>query len=182
MKKRVTALLLSAVMVVSTLALTACGGSEAALKGNYESGSVEEYTYGGMVLGTNANSWDLKLYDDGTYEMVVAQVTIMSEMAGGVTNYTVYGTYTDGSVADGYHSVELSAAERIVYGSYSTLGGYAFDYDTDVDTEFIIPGGDDVAIAKDAFISELGHGAATTIYIAQDAQGADTCHFEFEMK
>ena len=182
MKKRVTALLLCALMAVSTLALTACGGGEATLKGNYESGSVEEYLYGGTPLGTNANSWDLKLYDDGTYEMVFTQITIMSEMAGGVTNYTVYGTYTDGTVADGYHSVELSAAERIVYGSYSTLGGYAFDYDTDVDTEFIIPGGDDVAIEKDAFISELGHGEATTIYIAQDAEGADTCHFEFEMK
>ncbi|MBQ2901464.1 MAG: hypothetical protein IJE49_06400 [Agathobacter sp.] len=182
MKKRITALLLCAVMVVSAFALTACGGKEATLKGNYESGAMGDYLYGGMKLGTTTTSYDLKLYDDGSYELVVAEIVIMSEMAGGVTNFTVYGTYEDGTVADGYHSVKLSAAERIVYGSYSTLGGYAFDYDTDVDTEFIIPGGDDVAIAKDKFISELGYGKETTIYIAQNAEGADTCHFEFEMK
>lgn len=182
MKKKFTVILLCVLMVMSTLALTACGGGEAQLKGNFESGLVEEYVYGGTPLGTNATSWDVKIYDDGSYEMTITQITIMSEMAGGVTNYTLYGTYTDGTVADGYHSMELSKPERIVYGSYSTLGGYAFDYDTDVDTQFIIPGGDDVPIDKEAFIAGLGHDKAVTIYIAQDAEGKDTCHFEFEMK
>lgn len=182
MKRKLTAVLLCALMAFSSLLLTACGGSEATLVSNHACGLVEEYTYGGTPMGTTSKSWDLKLYDDGSYEMVVSDVTIMSEMAGGVTTYTVYGTYTDGSVADGYHSMELSVPERIVYSSYSTLGGYAFDYNSDVDTEFIIPGGDDVPMPLNEFLAGLGHGSATTIYITQNAEGADTSHFEFEMK
>lgn len=182
MKKKFLA---TALCVVMSVGLMACGGSSSssAKVANIATGSSSgDYEYGGAVLGTEYDVSTLTLYENGTYELVDSWITDMGGVIGGTTSSTVYGTYKKGETTDGYIPVELSAATRIVYASNSTLGGYAFDYDTDTDTEFIIPGGDDVAIDKDSFISQLGYGETKTVYIGTNSDGAENCMLTFELQ
>lgn len=178
MKKRLVALILCGVMTMGVLA--GCGSSSANLAGVYATSAAGEYEYGGAVLGTECDGYDLKLYSDNSYVLTVTTTTIMSDTAAGVISTTVYGTYTKEDASNGYVPVTLSAASRIVYASNSTLGGYAFDYDTDEDTEYIIPGGDDSIIDKNTFIEQLGYSGETTVYIALDSSNNETSTLSFE--
>lgn len=168
--------------VVMALGIVACGSSNSSAKiANIATGSsMGDYEYGGTVLGTEYDVSTLTLYEDGTYELIDSWITDMSGVIGGTTSSKVYGTYKKGEATNGFVPIELSAATRVVYASNSTLGGYAFDYDTDIDTDFIIPGGDDTAIDKATFISELGYGETRTVYISTNVDGAENCMLMFE--
>ena len=176
MRKKFLALLLCLVVAFT---MVGCGSSSAKIASTYAYSAISDFVYGGTVMGTNTDAYVLTLYSDNSYEMTMTQVTNMSGTDAGTTSIASFGTYKKGASADGYLSIELTAASRLVYNSFSTLGGYAFDYDTDTTTEFIIPGGDDVAIDKAAFMTQLGYNESRTVYIALDTENKETCHMEF---
>lgn len=176
MKNKLLILMVSAVLVLS---LAGCGTSGPELTGNYAGGGMSEFKYGDSVLGMNYSTSDIQLFDDNTYEMTESTIIDMGGTAAGTTIVTSYGEYVKGETSDGYVELTLKAPNRLVYASYSTLGGFAFDYDTNVDTDFIIPGGDDVAIDKDSFFEELGYTADNTLYIVLDSNNNETCQVEY---
>lgn len=178
MKKRVVAMVLGLVLAVGSL--TGCGAKEAQLVGSYTSATSTELEYGGTVLGNNYGSYALHLFDDNTYTMTYTDVAVISDALGGSTAITSYGTYEKGESADGYLSVTLSAADRLVYDSYSTMGGYSMGYDTNVDETYIIPGGDDSEISKQEFMEQLGYASPTNIKVVLNSSNAETSQFEIQ--
>ncbi len=175
MKKKIALVL---ALAVAMLSLVGCGSSAAKLSGSYAYGTMSEYSYAGTVMGNQYDVYSINLLDDGSYEMTYTNNVDMGGVIAGTTTMTTYGTYTKGSAADGYIDVVLKAPTRMIYNSYSTLGGFAFSYDTDTDTEFVIPGGDDTAISKADFLNQLGYGQDRTVYIVLDSNNQETCHIE----
>lgn len=171
-------LFMVAVVAVMLVALAGCGSSGSKLAGSYANGSMKEYEYGGTVMGMTYDTYSINIYDDNTYAMTFTNLVDMGGVAAGTTTITSYGSYKKGASADGFVELTIDVPTRMIYNSYSTLGGFAFDYDTDKDTEYIIPGGDDQAITKDEFMNQLGYSSAKTFYIALDSTNAETCHLE----
>ena len=179
-KKLLMALTCIAVLSLSIGVMTGCGEKKVSMKNQAICSTIADYEYGGTVLGTDETTYLLHLMDDGSYSMTVTTLTNMGGMVLGSTGYVSYGTYERGGVTDGKEAISLSVPTRVVYSSQSSMGGYAFDYDTDVDTEFIIPGGDDTAMSKAAFIEGIGFGETKTVYIIQNSVGAATCQMTFD--
>jgi len=178
--KKISILMVCAVMILS---LVGCGGGGSSqLSGSYANGSMEEYFYGETPMGMNYLTYSINTYENNTYEMTYTEVTDMHGVAAGTTTITTYGTYSKGTAADGFVEMTLEAPERMIFNSYSTLGGYAFDYDTDTDEEYILPGGDDVPMSKDEFTSLLGYNASRNVYIALDSSNNETCQIELNQE
>ncbi len=172
--------ILSIVMIALTvLSLTGCSAKKVELVGNYANGLKEEYLYQGTPMGFNYKSTSVKVFSDETYEMSVTETIDMFGTVAGTTVTTSYGTFTKGEGVDGFLEMTLSAASRVVYASYNSLGGFAFEYDTDVDTAFIIPGGDDSTLTKDEFIVGLGLDKEKVAYIVLDSSNNESSHLEF---
>ena len=106
----------------------------------------------------------------------MTEATYAYEMLLAHTSVTTYGTYTMGDSSDGYTSCELSEASRILYNSYSDVGGYNLSYDTDsVDSYPVeLPGG--VMTEKEDFFGQFG--AQRTVYI----DDASTSVMTFEVQ
>lgn len=176
MKKAIITMLIGA----ATLGLVGCGSSEAKMTGSYTNAISSDLEYGGTVLGKNYDAYALYLYDNNTYTLTYTDTSVISDTVGGTTAITTYGTYEKGEASDGYANVTLKAADRVVYDSYSTMGGYSMSYDTTVDESYIIPGGDDTSITKEEFVSQLGYAEDKTVYIVLDSSNAETCQFTFD--
>ena len=142
------------------------------MTGVYIYGEDKESPYG----GTDYDEYELTLYADGSYEMTMTEATYAYEMLLAHTSVTTYGTYTMGDSSDGYTSCELSEASRILYNSYSDVGGYNLSYDTDsVDSYPVeLPGG--VMTEKEDFFGQFG--AQRTVYI----DDASTSVMTFEVQ
>ena len=131
-----------------------------AAKGSvYIFGEDKENSYG----GTDYDEYQLTLKEDGTYEMVMTEATFAYDMLLGHTSVTTYGTYEKGDSSDGATACKLSEATRIVYNSYSDVGGYNLSYDTDSIDEYPIelPGG--IMTEKEDFFAQ--YGAERTAYL-----------------
>ena len=131
-----------------------------AAKGNvYIFGEDKENSYG----GTDYDEYQLTLKEDGTYEMVMTEATYAYNMLLAHTSVTTYGTYEKGDSSDGATACKLSEATRIVYNSYSDVGGYNLSYDTDSIDEYPIelPGG--IMTEKEDFFAQ--YGAERTAYL-----------------
>ena len=175
-KNKVVVLVIVAVIVgllVGGLGVKFLGGSKSsgnagnsaasdagAAKGSvYIFGEDKENSYG----GTDYDEYQLTLKEDGTYEMVMTEATFAYDMLLGHTSVTTYGTYEKGDSSDGATACKLSEATRIVYNSYSDVGGYNLSYDTDSIDEYPIelPGG--VMTEKEDFFAQ--YGAERTAYL-----------------
>ena len=131
-----------------------------AAKGSvYIFGEDKENSYG----GTDYDEYQLTLKEDGTYEMVMTEATYAYNMLLAHTSVTTYGTYEKGDSSDGATACKLSEATRIVYNSYSDVGGYNLSYDTDSIDEYPIelPGG--IMTEKEDFFAQ--YGAERTAYL-----------------
>lgn len=177
---------LAPIACVAALTLTAgmmtgCGTTKEVKMVNQAAyATIGDFEYGGSKLGTEETTYYLQLMDDETYTMTVTALTNMSGNVLGSTVYVNYGTYEKGEVTDGSEEVTLKAPTRVTYASQSTMGGYAMDYDTAVDTEYIIPGGDDSVVDKDTFLEGIGCDADQTVYIVQDTEGKATCQMTLD--
>ena len=124
-----------------------------AAKGNvYIFGEDKGNSYG----GTDYDEYQLTLKEDGTYEMVMTEATYAYNMLLAHTSVTTYGTYEKGDSSDGATACKLSEATRIVYNSYSDVGGYNLSYDTDSIDKYPIelPGG--IMTEKEDFFAQYG--------------------------
>ena len=171
MKKMLNMVMLVAIL---TMTLVGCADNTPELVETYANGDTWEYIYGDTVMGSTYGATSVETYSDDTYAMKYTEVIDMGGMAAGTTVITAYGSYVKGETKDGFIDLILEAPTHLIYDSYSTLGGYAFDYDTNIDTEFIIPGGDDVAMDKDTFLSRLDYTESKTLYIALDSNNNET--------
>ena len=181
MKKRIlSAIACVAMLALTTGMMTGCGSKEAKLENQAVCSTIEDFEYGGKTLGTDESTYLLRLMDDDKYTMTVTTLTNMGGSVLGSTGYVTYGTYERGEVSDGAEEINLKAPAKVVYSSQSTMGGYAFDYDTDVDTEYVIPGGDDSKVDKAAFLEAIGCNADQTVYIIEDTEGVATCQLTFD--
>lgn len=182
MKKKAAGIIACAAALTLTVGMmTGCGSTkEAKLVNQGTCATIGDYEYGGTVLGTEETTYYLQLMDDKSYEMTVNKLTNMDGNLAGTIAYVTYGTYEKGEVTDGNEEIMLKAPTRVTYASQSTLGGYAFDYDTDVDKEFIIPGGDDSTMDKAAFLTGIGCDSDQTVYIVEDTEGNATCQMTFD--
>lgn len=173
-------ILLGLLVLLTVVGLTACQKAEVKeLVGNYAHGSFSDYSYDGAVMGKTYQTIALHVYSDGNYEMTTTELVNMFDMVGGTTTITAYGTFTKADAVDGFAEVTLEAPTRVIYASYSNLGGFVFGYDTDKDESYIIPGGDDQAMSKDEFLTALGYSAPKTVYVVLDSSNNETAHFEF---
>ena len=95
--------------------------------------------------------------------MVMTEATYAYNMLLAHTSVTTYGTYEKGDSSDGATACKLSEATRIVYNSYSDVGGYNLSYDTDSIDEYPIelPGG--IMTEKEDFFAQ--YGAERTAYL-----------------
>ncbi len=74
--------------------------------------------------------YQLKLFTDGRYELVKTEGAHGYEMLLGITTIMTTGTYENGEAVDGLIPCKLTA-DRIIYNSYSDLGGYNITIDTE---------------------------------------------------
>lgn len=182
MKKK----LLSPISCIAALTLTAgmmtgCGTvKEAKMENQAICSTIGDFEYGGTTLGTEESTYYLQLMDDKTYEMTVTKMTNMSGSVLGVIGYVTYGTYEKGQVTDGSEEITLKAPTRVTYSSQSTMGGYAMDFDTAVDTQYIIPGSDDSIVDKATFLESIGCNVDQIVYILHDTQGKATCQMTLD--
>ena len=168
-KNKVVVLVIVAVIVgllVGGLGVKFLGGSKSS--GNAAGGaSADAATTGASVYiygedkensygGTDYDEYQLTLNEDGTYEMVMTEATYAYNMLLAHTSVTTYGTYEKGDSSNGATPCTLSEASRIVYNSYSDIGGYNLSYDTDSIDEYPIelPGG--IMTEKEDFFAQYG--------------------------
>lgn len=172
--------ILGLLVLFMVFGLAACQKAEVKeLVGNYANGSFSDYSYDGAVMGKTYATIALHIYSDGNYEMTTTELVNMFDMVGGTTTITVYGTYTKADTVDGFAELTLEAPIRVLYASYSNLGGFVFGYDTDKDESYIIPGGDDQSMTKEEFLNALGYSVSKTVYVVLDSSNNETAHFEF---
>lgn len=171
-KKSTVAILVAVAVVVGVLLGGACvglflrdtsdGASETVqISGIYIYGQAVDNDYDDQTL----EEYELTLYEDGTYKMTKTEAMQGYSMILGHNTITSFGTYTMGESADGYQACDLSEAERILYNSFSDIGGYNLSHDTDT-AEFPVelPGG--VMTEKEDFWSQFG--AAKTVYLDEE--------------
>lgn len=176
-RKRVLVLGMAAMM---TMGLAACGGTEKPSDADTTEEKTEEtaaaaeidsiYVYGEATPNaqdsTDVNIYELKLMDDGTYVMTKTIGGQGYGMLLGTTTVTITGTFENGEATDGMIPCELSKADRILYNSYSDMGGYNTFIDSEAASYPVeIAGGEQVDEAAffDAF------GPETTVYLTEDS-------------
>ncbi|MEE0106222.1 MAG: glycoside hydrolase family 3 N-terminal domain-containing protein [Lachnospiraceae bacterium] len=127
--------------------------------GVYIYGEDKDNSYG----GTDYDEYQLTLNEDGTYEMTMTEATYAFDMLLAHTSVTTYGTYEKGDSSDGATACKLSEANRIIYNSYSDVGGYNLSYDTDTVSEYPVelPGG--IMTEKEDFFNQCG--PQRTVYL-----------------
>ncbi|MBQ2089142.1 MAG: glycoside hydrolase family 3 protein [Lachnospiraceae bacterium] len=159
------------VVIAVVLSLIVGIGATKLIGGSNGSGSAaiqKVYVYGETVdneyNGSNYNEYELTLYEDGTYKMTMTTATYAYSMVLGHTSVTTFGEYTLGSSKDGFTSCDITVANRIIYNSYSDVGGYNISYDTadeKISYPVELPGG--AMTEKDDFWAM--YGAARTALI-----------------
>ena len=168
---KLAAKVFSLVMVVMALvALTACSQKEATLESSHAFSETTPFEYGGTRLGDNHESYLVNLYSDGTYSLVYSKVTILGGTNGGVTIWESFGKYVKGGAADGFLELTLEQATRAVYTSYSTLGGYAFAYDSaSVEDWSTVELGGGIMVGDEATF--LSNAPERTFFVVLNTQG-----------
>ena len=140
----VVALLLGIGGGVMVSRMTAAPGGDAPVTGAAE--IVRTSIYGEIAGNTNNDNdyveYELTLYADNTYKFTSTRAINGYSMLLGNTVVSAYGTYTMGESVDGTTACNLSEATRILYTSYSDVGGYNMSYDTNTLTYPVeLPGG-----------------------------------------
>ncbi|MEC9484852.1 MAG: hypothetical protein UMR38_03120 [Candidatus Izemoplasma sp.] len=131
MKKGFKRFLMAFVVLGAIFTLAACGNEEAAtLESSHTYSDTVPFEYQGTVLGDTHSVYLVNLYSDGTYKVVNTSVSIIGGANGGSTVWEYYGTYEKGEAVDGFIPLTLNDPTRAIYTSYSTMGGYAFNYDS----------------------------------------------------
>ena len=134
-KKQIVVILAVAALVVGlgvgALVMHFVGGSSG---GGTAATTEGIYVYGEAAGNDNNDNdyveYELTLYTDGTYKLTTTTASCGYSMLLGNTVTTAYGTYTKGASSDGSTPCELSEATRIIYNSYSDVGGFNMSYDT----------------------------------------------------
>ena len=178
-KKQIVAILAAVALLVGlgvgALVMHLAGGSAQGGSGDEVEGV---YLYG-EVAGNDTNDndyveYELALYKDGTYKLTTSRASCGYSMLLATTVSTAYGTYTKGESANGETPCELSEATRIVYNSYSDVGGFNISYDTDTIESYPINMPGDVMMEKADFWAE--YGPARTVML----DDASTCKMTME--
>lgn len=151
-----------------------CAASLASCGNNASAASVKELYAGGETSAgviaaiTNYTSLQLELMSDNTYVYNKFSNSGMGTTVAGITNVTTYGSFAKGTSSDGYTPITLKAATRVVFDSFSDLGGYATAFDTDTNTTYPVDVGNNVKYdSKEAVLA--AYGAEITVY-AQDGR------------
>ncbi|ERJ12263.1 hypothetical protein [Haloplasma contractile] len=171
-------LLLAMLGVMLTLA--ACSSEEEAkITDSYVYSETAPYEYQGAEIGSTVESYRLNLYDDGTYNMVRTGVTVISGSNAGTTVWESFGTYEKGDKVDGFTSLTLSDANRAIYTSYSTMGGFSFNYDSEkVEDWSIVELGGGIEVEDKAdFLSNV---EGKTVFIVLNSANDETAQLSFE--
>lgn len=109
------------------------GGSDSSANVSQPAEIETVYIYGEAVENEmddeNYELYQLKLFTDGSYEMTKTEALHGYEMLLGATTVISMGTYESGEAVDGLIPCNLKA-ERIIYNSYSDMGGYNITIDT----------------------------------------------------
>lgn len=180
-RKKLAVLAMAAMM---TMGLAACGGSgnggsdagsdagdgagdsapaaAAEVEAVYVLGEAAENAY----EDKDVNVYELTLLDDGTYRMTSTCGMQGYSMLLGTTVVTATGTYEMGEASDGMTECNLAKADRILYNSYSDMGGYNTFIDSkDASYPVELAGGEqaDEAAFFDAY------GAEKTVYLTEDS-------------
>lgn len=176
-RKRLLVLGMAAMM---TMGLAACGSSEKPADGSQAEEKTEEtaaaaeidsiYIYGDTTPNaqesTDINIYELKLMSDGTYVMTKTIGGQGYGMLLGTTVVTATGTFENGDASDGMIPCELSKADKVLYNSYSDMGGYNTFIDSDEASYPVeIAGGEQVDEA--AFFEAFG--PEMTVYLTEDS-------------
>lgn len=127
--KKLGSILLAAAM---TAILAGCGSSSAG--GNAAPAEAEAvYIYGEPVPNDMGDEdydlYQLKLFGNGSYELVKTEAAHGYDQLLGITTVIMTGTYKNDTAADGLIPCNLSA-DRVIYNSYSDMGGYNITIDT----------------------------------------------------
>lgn len=174
-RKRLAMFAMAAVM---TMGLTACGSSDngaadSADKGESKAAAAEVdsvYVYGESVPNeyesADINMYELALLDDGTYRMTTTNGVQGYSMLLGTTVVTATGTYEMGEASDGMSECKLSKADRILYNSYSDMGGYNIAIDSK-DAAYPVELPNDEQADEAAFFDAFG--AERTVYVTEDS-------------
>lgn len=167
-KKKTVAILVAAAVIIGLLiggvGIKLLGGASGKTSGSSAISNV--YVFGQAVDNDyddkTYEEYELTLYEDGTYELTKTEAMCGYSMILGHNTITTFGTYSLGDSSDGYQACDLSEATRILYNSFSDVGGYNLSYDTD-NCEFPVelPGG--VMTEQEDFWSQFG--AERTVYI-----------------
>jgi len=155
--------------------LAACGEeeTEAVMESSHSYGEAGDFEYEGTVLGMEVDAVLVDLYDDGTYRVTKSSVVTMNGSASGSTFWEYYGEYEKGEPSSGFKELTLQDPTRAIYTSYSTMGGYAFQYDSATVEDWStveLAGG--IAVEDEADF--LSHVPGETFYIALNSNNEET--------
>ena len=122
--------------ILLVIAMTAClAGCGAPVAANNAAPAEAEaiYIYGEPVPNDmNDEDYDLyqlKLFGNGSYELVKTSAAHGYDQLLGSTIVIMTGTYKNEAAADGLIPCSLTA-DRVIYNSYSDMGGYNITIDT----------------------------------------------------
>ncbi len=115
----------------------------------------------------NADIYQVNTFEDGEYEFFKTEVIYGYNMNLGTTTINNYGKATYGTSEDGYTPLNLAAADKVVFNSYSLAGGYNISINTDNQTYPVemlakTQGEKNMANSKEDVVKE--YGAARTYY------------------
>ena len=77
-----------------------------------------------------AEAYQVNVFESGEYEFIKTELIFGYGMVLGTTTIVNYGTTVLSEPEDGYQTVKLNAADRVIFNSFSKAGGYNIKIDT----------------------------------------------------
>ncbi|MDO5330257.1 MAG: hypothetical protein Q4F15_02335 [Bacillota bacterium] len=154
------------IALFGAVSLASCSGnSQAAVDQIYVYSEIVEDTTVGYIY---YDSYYLELYQDSTYSYTKTEITYGYTMNLATTVIVNEGSFTTGATSDGYTAITLGAATRVVFQSYSDVGGYNLDIDSDTvsyPTELLASGEGEKVYAQNFEELQAAYGEEKTVYL-----------------